>query len=135
MSNTAGPRRFVAPTWVRLLCGFGALATPAAAWILYAERGLSWLTLITMAMAAFAPLALLDALTARVELHAEHLVIVSNLRRRQYRRSDLLRLRYGRGVKAAIAHVAGQWIELPDVGSGNQSLCNSLRAWLERSAA
>lgn len=130
--KTANLRSFVIPIWVRLLCGFGALAVPVAAWILYFERGLSWLTLVTMVLAVFAPLALVDAMTARVELHAEHLVIISNLRCRKYRRCDLLRVSCERGVEAAISHVDGHWIPLPTVGPGNQSLCNSIRAWLKR---
>lgn len=122
------------PIWVRLFCGFGALAVPAAAWILYTERGLSWLTLVTIVLAVFAPLAFLDAMTARVELHPEHLVIVSNLRRRKYRRGDLRRVSCERGVEAAIAHVDEYWIQLPAVGPDNQSLCHSLSTWLKRDA-
>jgi hypothetical protein len=128
------PRRFVTPIWIRLFCGLAAFATPAAACILYAERGLSWLTLASMAAALLAPLGLLDALTARVELHPEHLV-VTNLRRREYPRSAIVRVRSSKGSGAGFEHVDGRWIALPSVAPDDQGVCRSIRSWLARSRA
>ncbi|MBN8738943.1 MAG: hypothetical protein BGP24_13475 [Lysobacterales bacterium 69-70] len=131
----ATPRRFVTPTWIRLLCGLAAFATPAAAGILYAEQGLSWLTLASMAAALLAPLGLLDVLTARVELHPERLVVVANLRRREYPRSVIVRVSSSKGAGAGFEHADGRWIPLPSVAPSDQGVCRSIRSWLARGSA
>ena len=73
----------------------------------------------------------MDAWTQRIEFHREHIVVVRNLRRREYPRSMFVKVQWGKGVPVSLQANSGQWIQLPGVGSTAQGLANTLRAWLK----
>ena len=127
--------RFSSPLWVRLLCVFSAIAFPVAAYFIYAQQGWSWLSLAILSITIFALAGAIDALTSKVEVFPEHLVVVGNLRRREYERSDFVSVSWAKGVPVTLQSKSGENLRLPPVGSSAQGLTNTLRAWIKRPAA
>ena len=124
-------RIFRSPRWVVIVTALAAaLFVAGAAWS-YTTHGLSWMTIAYFGLGLFGVIGLLDALTQRIELHAEHLVVVRNLVRREYPRRLFVKAQWAKGVPVTLQTTSGEWIELPGVGSSAQGLVNTLRAWLE----
>jgi hypothetical protein len=91
-------------------------------------------SLLSVASAILAPLSLagfVDSLTARVKLYPDKLVVVSNLRRREYSRTMFVRATYGKGVPVALQYTTGEWLQLPNSIGGGLGMANTLRAWLQ----
>jgi len=78
----------------------------------------------------FAVAGFIDAMTARVELNNESIVIVQNLIRREYPRSMFVKVTWGKGMPVALQSKSGEWVRLPGVGKSSQAVVNTLRAWL-----
>ena len=127
--------RFSSPVWVRLLCVFGAIAFPVAAYFIYAEQGWSWLSLAILSITTFAIAGAIDALTSKVEVFPERLVVVANLRRREHIRSEFVSVSWAKGVPVVLQSKSGENLRLPAVGSSAQGLTNTLRAWIKKPAA
>ena len=89
-----------------------ALLFAAGAFVSYRARGLSWVTVVFVGLVALGIAGILDALTQRIELHDDRLVIVRNLRRREYPRAN--------------------GCTFPGVGVSSQGLVNTLRAWINK---
>lgn len=123
--------RFTSPTWLRALCAFGALACPLATYSLVSSEGWSLLALGSVLVSAMACGGLADAFTCKVELFAEHLVVVANLVRREYPRQEFVGVSWAKGVPVTLHFASGGFLRLPDVGSSAQGVTNSLRAWLK----
>jgi hypothetical protein len=85
---------------------------------------------VFLGLLAFGGAGLADVLTQRVELHADRIVIVRNLRRRVYPRQMFVKAAWGKGVPVSIQKVTGEWVDLPAVGASSQGLANTLRAWI-----
>jgi hypothetical protein len=128
--NSDPPKCFYASRWLQVLCVFAALAFPTACYAIYRDNGWSLLCIASAIMSLLSLLGLIDALTARVELHPERMVVISNLRRREYPRGMFVRLTHGKGVPIALQQLSGEWIKLPDSVSGGLGMSNTLRAWL-----
>ena len=131
----APKHRFSSPTWMRVLCGFGAITFPIAAYFIYAEEGWTWLSLTILAIAPFTLAGAIDAFTTRVEVFPEHLVVVANLRRREHSRSEFVNVSGAKGVPVVLQFRSGENLRLPAVGSSWQGLTNTLRAWIKKPAA
>lgn len=84
------------------------------------------------ALAVFAVLGIADALSCKVELYPEQIVIVSNLRKSTFARGGFVRASWAKGVPATLERSDGSFLKLPDVGGNAQGLTNSLRAWIKR---
>ena len=65
-----------------------AVLFAAGAFVSYRALGLSWVTVVFVGLVALGIAGILDALTQRIELHDDRLVIVRNLRRRAYPRAN-----------------------------------------------
>ena len=110
-----------------------ALCVPlfvAGTWFMAGSEGWAWTTLTMALMSAAAGAALADAATSRVELRDDRLVVVRNLRRREFARADVQSATWAAGCGASIRLRDGGDVVLPDVAGGAQGLANSLRAWL-----
>lgn len=132
---SAPMRRFRSAPWMRWLAALGPLLAALAAWQIHAAEGWSPLALLAAALAPFFLLGFLDALTAKVELHPGHLLVVQHLRKRSFPRHAFRKAGWDKGGPAALQFASGEWLRLPPVGPSNQGLANSLRAWLGRAEA
>ena len=84
--------------------------------------------------AAAAAYAFANTLFASVQLLEDSLVITSGLRKRRYARSELESVTWEAGSGVSIRTTTGSWLKLPELGHNSQGLCNSIRAWLKRTA-
>ena len=123
-------RVFRSPLWMQIVTAVGVLLFGAAATHLYTTEGWSWLALAGMALVPVAIAGFLDALTSRIELRADKLVVVQNLRRREFARDTFVKATWGKGVPVSLERTDGSWLQLPSVGASAQGLANTLRAWL-----
>lgn len=116
---------------MQALCLLGTFGFSAAAYSLHAKEG--WPLLTVAAAAMLVPLSIagfIDALTARVDLLPEKLVVVSNFQRREYARSLFVRATWGKGVPISLEYRDGGWLHLPSFVGGGIGTVNTLRAWL-----
>ena len=84
------------------------------------------LVLVPLSIAGFA-----DAITSRVDLREDVLVINENFRTRSYPRGLFTKVSAEKGVPIALHTVDGMWVKLPRVSPGGQGLVNKLRAWVK----
>ena len=131
----APTHQFLAPAWMRVGCVFAVIAFPTASYSIYIANGFTWLFLATLAIAAVAVAGAIDAFTSKVEIYPEHLVVVANLRRRKYSRSQFVSVSSAKGVPITLQFQSGGNLELPPVGKNSQAMANSLRAWVRKSVA
>jgi hypothetical protein len=124
--------RFTAPRWMLAITAFLALTFPAAALGLYLAEGWSAWTLISLALVPVGLLGVVEAVGRKVELYPERLVVVANLRRRTYERSEFAVASWAKGVPVALAYVRGGYLRLPEVGAAPATVAQTLRAWLQR---
>jgi len=130
MSKTGGVRTFRAPRSIVAVVAFCALLLLAVALVSFKSQGLSSGTTVLFCLIPVGVAGALDAVISRVELHEEHLVVVRNLRKREYARSSFQKAQWGKGVPVTLQLKSGGWVTLPGVGPSSQGLVNSLRAWL-----
>ena len=121
-------RTYRSPAWVKVFALVASIVFLAGAVMSYRVEGWSWVTLAFVGLVPIGAAGLLDALTQRIELHQEHLVVVRNLRKVSYPRSAFSRVTWGKGVPVSLQSTSGNWIQLPGVGSSGQGLVNTLRA-------
>jgi hypothetical protein len=124
------PRTFHAPRSIRAVSGAAALVFLVVSILSWSASGWSWTTIVALCLVPFAFAGLADTLTSRIELHADSLVVVQNLRRREYPRSTFVDVAWGKGGPVALKRSSGEWLRLPGVGTSNQGLANTLRAWI-----
>jgi hypothetical protein len=131
MNYSGEVRMFRAPRWVVVAAMLSAVLFLAVAYLSYRFNRLSWVTVSLLVLVPIGIAGAADALTQRIEVHREHIVVVRNLRRREYPRSMFVKVQWGKGVPVSLQSSSGQWIHLPGVGSTAQGLVNVLRAWLK----
>lgn len=129
---TSPSHRFTAPVWILATTGVLALAFPAAAVGLFLSEGWSGTTLVSFALVPMGLLGVVEVFVRRIELYPDRLVVVSNLRRRSYLRTQFVAASWAKGVPVALEFVGGGYLRLPEVGASPASVAQTLRAWLER---
>src|SRR5688572_24100141 len=102
MHSPDPPRRFRMPRWTRVLAGAASLVFLAVTAISWASNGWSWMTVVLLCLVPLAFAGFLDAVTSRVELHHDRMVVVRNLRRREYPRATFTKVTWGKGVPVAL---------------------------------
>src|SRR5262245_55408160 len=122
MSRTGEVRMYRAPRWVVVAAMSSAVLFLAVTYLSYRFNGLSWVTVTLLVLLPVGIAGATDALTQRIELHRERIVVVRNLRRREYPRSMFVKVQWGKGVPVSLQSTSGQWIHLPGVGSTAQGL-------------
>ena len=125
-------RKFVSPHWIKILAGTSAILFLAFACVLYNTEGWTWLTVSACGLLVVSLGGFVDSLICRVELTDEVLIVVQNLRRREYPRAMFVRVTWGKNVPVSLQCESGQWIRLPEVSPGSQALANTLRAWIKK---
>jgi hypothetical protein len=124
-------RTFRPPRWVKVFALLCASIFPVVGVLSYRAEGWSWITTALIGFTLFGVLGVLDALTQRVELHQEHLIVVRNLRKTSYPRSTFTSVTWAKGVPVSLQCTSGSWIRLPGVGPSPQGMVNTLRAWIK----
>jgi hypothetical protein len=94
-----------------------------------------WVTASLFGFSLFAVFGLLELAGRRVTLTPHGVELVSNLRTRFVPRSEIASVTWAKGGGVSLRLVAGTWLRLPEVGTGNQALANSVRAWLNRTTS
>jgi len=135
MAARAAPQTFfrVRPH-MKVLALFAALMLAGAAAYLLMKHGLAPTTLLSGALSVLAALGFAQTLLAYIHLQDDALVISSGLTKRRYDRASLESVTWEAGSGVSIKKVDGSWIKLPEMGYNSQSLSNSIRAWLRRTA-
>jgi hypothetical protein len=131
-SGDDGAREFRTSIALRLVSGVSLLLFAVVAITLYALNGWTWMTLVAIGLLAFAAAGVADVLTMRVVLNPESIVIVRNLRRREYPRGMFVKATWAKGVPVSLQREDGTWVHLPGVGTSSQGMVNTLRAWIAR---
>ena len=90
-------RMFRSPRWAVAAAMVSAVLFLAVAYLSYRFNGLSWVTVTLLVLVPIGIAGAADALTQRIELHPEHIVVVRNLRRREYPRSMFVKAQWGKG--------------------------------------
>jgi len=120
--------------FMKALALFAALMMAGAAAYFRMKQGLSPMTLLCGVMSAVASLGFAQTLLAYIHLQDDALVISSGLKKRRHERATLDSVTWEAGSGVSIKKVDGTWIQLPEMGYNSQSLSNSIRAWLRRTA-
>ena len=116
--------------WVVVVAVLCALLFLLGALLSFRSEGMTWVTLTFFCLVPIGVAGAIDAITQRIELHEEHIVVVRNIRRREYPRSMFTKAQWGKGVPVSLQSTSGEWLQLPGVGPSGQGLVNTLRAWL-----
>ena len=83
MNLTSEVRIFRAPRWALAAAMVSAVLFLIVAYLSYRFNGLSWVTVTLLVLIPIGIAGAVDALTQRIDLHHEHIVVVQNLRRRE----------------------------------------------------
>ena len=126
------PARFRAPRWLAVVCFVGAFVLAGAGFGTYWTEGFSWLEPFGALLSLFCVLGAVDALTTRVELREDSLLVVANLRRRIYPKSSFQKVAWAEGAPPALQLQEGQWLFLPRTLPRGLGPANTLKAWLKR---
>ena len=101
----------------------------AGTWVVYREKGLALATLTLGGLAVFGAVGLLDALTRRVVLASDALLVTGLWGRRRYDKREIVSVSHEKGGPPALKLADGRWAMLPpEVG---RAIANSIRAWLK----
>jgi hypothetical protein len=98
---------------------------------LIAAEGWTWLSCSAILLIPLGIAGFVDAMTCRIELREHSLVVIQNLRCKEYPRALLVKASWAKGCPAALQMTSGHWLSLPDVGSSSESVVNTLRAWMK----
>ena len=132
--NKPPVRTFRSSRWAVGLVTIALLLFAAGLVWFFRTEGMSLKTITFMGLTLFGIAGLIDAITQRVELHDDRIVVVQNLRKRQYARSLFVKATWAKGVPVTLETTSGGWVSLPGVGGSSQGLVNTLRAWLKKSS-
>lgn len=124
-------KEFRAPRALKVATVICAVIFQVVAAIFFQTRGTSALTIAAVGLALFGIVAVLAVWLDRVALLDETLVVVSNFRRRIYARNSIVKVSWAKGCPVMMQLENGQWTKLPPVGSGNQSVGMTIRAWIK----
>jgi hypothetical protein len=125
-------RTFRSSPWVAVVAAVATLLFVALGLVSYRVGGVSWVSILFLCLVPLGVAGIIDAVTQRVELHPEHIVIVRNLRRREYPRSLFVQAQWSKGAPPSLQTTSGEWVHLPGVGSSSQGMVNTLRAWIRK---
>ena len=118
------------PWWGTALSALAAILFGAGAWYSLYSGASFWQIAIYCGMAPLAALGFVSVLFTRVELGPDELVVRSGLTRRAFKKCDLADVSWAKGVPVSVKTQSGEWISLPSVSVGSQSLANSIRPWI-----
>lgn len=122
------------PTWLRVsLPVVATLLSVVCVNFILSDGVLAWTTLTSGLMTFMATVGSLEAMTCRVELWEESMIIVSNFKKRYFPRSAFSKVVGERGVPVALQTTSGAWVTLPYALAGGPSVAATVRKWLSHS--
>lgn len=122
---------FTVPNWQRGSLFVIALMVGTAALWSFRSIGLS---IESVGLSVFSLIALcgfVDSIISKVELRGDSLVVVDNLRRREYPRDEFKRAVWEKGAPVALERNDGDWLKLPNFVGGGPGVVSIFRAWLK----
>jgi hypothetical protein len=129
MAPYSGRRIFRSSPLLLVLLAAAELLFLAGTWVLYRYKGLALTTLTLGGLSVFGAIGLLDALTRRVVLAPDALLVTGLWGRRRYDKGDIVTVSQEKGGPPALKLADGRWARLPpEIG---QAIGNSIRAWLK----
>jgi hypothetical protein len=114
-----------------VLCAVGALFLGTLAALTLSSEGLSIAVVACSIFSVVCGLATVDALTSRVELSDETLVVVTNLRKRVYPKSAFRAVAWAESAPPSLQFWGGEWLQLPRIMPNGMGPANSIKAWLK----
>ena len=136
MAKRLPPRTtFQSKLWIKVLSFISfVLCTALAAYLRQTEGWSTW-SVIAVLLSALTGFGFMQALTQSVRLLDDSLVISTGFRKRRYPRGSLDSVTWEAGSGVSVRFKSGSWLKMPELGHNSQSLCNSIRAWLQRTAS
>jgi hypothetical protein len=120
--------------WLLLLTGATAAFFLVLAVVALALSVPLWQRVSATVMMIVAVLGVADVASRRLCLTSTGIDYVANFRSRSIPRSEIHSVTWAKGCGVSLKLINGGWVHLPDVGHNSQSLTNSIRAWLNRTA-
>ena len=131
MASYNGRRIFRTAPWMIVAVFAAELLFVTSAWVSYRRQGPSTVTMLSVALAVFGLLGIVEVLTARLLLADDALHVTKFWTRRSYPRETIRQATYAKGCPVTLELSNGQWAKLPDLGHNTQGITNSIRAWLK----
>lgn len=122
------PLTFRTSVWVLAIVAAGLAISVTGAWHFSNRQGASLEKFGFFALTFLFAVGLIEGLVARVVLGMQTLEIVSNFKRTEVARSEIVRAVGEKGVPVAVELRSGGWLRLPALGTGPHA--NTIRAWL-----
>jgi hypothetical protein len=123
---------FRASRWLIVAVILAADLLIGAAAIAYFTRGPTMVTVVLIGLAVIGLAGVVETFVRRIVLEGDVLRIVDLWSRRQFARSDIVRVTYAKGSPVAIQLQDGRWVRLPDLGVSAQRIAAAIRAWTAR---
>lgn len=122
----------MAPSVIGALC-LAALSLLGMSWYFFFSGDSYLLRYAGAALAALAIAAAADAVASKIVLDGDTMLIVSLMRRRQFRRSEFVSVQVEGGA-VVLKRSEGGWVILPGTGQNAQSVRDTVDAWIRHTA-
>ena len=126
-----GRRVFRTATWYRVLSAFATIAIGGAGTYYLMIGPALWQRGGGVALIIFGLAGFLDVLISRIVLTADHLEVISLVRKRTYSRSDFESAKVEGGVVYLNTRDGG-WLALPGTGVNALGVRNTMHAWIKK---
>ena len=125
-------REFRAPRYTAAFCAIGSAVGAYAAYDIIRVNGVTPFFLAAIIICLLMLGGLADALTTKVSVSENELVVRSNFKVRRFSRSEFSSVTWSKGCPVALEFRDGSWLNLPSVAASAQGVTNTLKAWLKR---
>ena len=119
------------PRWKALLAASGAVVSWAVAYTRF-DTEAGWIIVFYACFGLVCVAAVLDVMTAFMELGKSSVRIRSSFRLREIPKSEVEKVSWAKGCPVTLRLNTGRVVPVPSFGQNSQGLANSIRAWLNR---
>ncbi|MEO0796971.1 MAG: hypothetical protein AAFX93_17575 [Verrucomicrobiota bacterium] len=114
--------------WIGLVIAFSAITSVI---LLVTDPG-SWVAIAFYVFTIFGIGGAIELKKTTLILYPSSLYFSSEFKKRRIAKNEIDRVTWEKGCDPAIQLKDGSWVKIPTVGSTNQGICQSIRAWLKR---
>jgi hypothetical protein len=90
----------------------------------------SWQFISFLALTLLGIAGIVETWISRVELHDNHIRVVTLFERRLYSRGEVTTVTWARGCPVSIQLNGTTWVHLPNTGHASTKIAGAIRAWL-----